>query len=228
MSGTRLKTQHPNNFQREGKRIMSKPYMALLLSLASMICFGQTAVEEELLAAFNQDQSSRSNGGVSDPCGDETRRLRVLQLLAEGGIDTPAGKYYAAMILQHTPQGVVDTQITSKSAENYILAYFLAKAAAEGGYSDGKWLAAATYDRYLVSQGLPQKYGTQFMLNPATGFMEFSPVDPRTTDAERSEWDVPPVQDTLRRFEESGMAQSPRPSLTLAELSCSNPESALP
>lgn len=202
--------------------------MALVLSLAPLVCFGQSAVDEELLAAFNEDQSSRSNGRVGDPCGDETRRLRVLQLLADGSIVTPAGKYYAAMILQHTPQGMLDTQTASKSAENYVLAHFLAKAAAEGGYDDAKWLAAATYDRYAVSQGLPQRYGTQFTLNIKTGFLEFDPVDPKTTDAERSEWNVPPVEDTLRRFEESGIGQRPRPTLTLAELSCSDPGSALP
>jgi hypothetical protein len=207
---------------------MSKSSLALILSLTPMICFAQPAVEEELLAAFNQDQSSRSNGGVSDPCGDETRRLRVLQLLAQGSIVTPAAKYYAAMILQHTPQGMLDTQTASKSSENYILAHFLAKDAAESGFDDARWLAAATYDRYVVSQGLPQKYGTQFMLNPKTGFLEFGPVDPETTDTERSEWNVPPVQDTLRNFEESGMGKTPRPSLTLAELSCSDPGNALP
>jgi hypothetical protein len=207
---------------------MSRPLIILALSLVPLIGFGQSSVEEELLAAFNQDQSSRSGGGVGDPCGDDTRRVRVLQLLAEGSIDTPAAKYYAAMILQHTPQGLLGTVSASKSAENYLLAHFLAKSAAEAGHSDARWLAAATYDRYVVSQGLPQKYGTQFTLNNETGFFEFDAVDPDTTDEERSAWNVPPVQDTLRRFEESGMGQRQRPSVTLAELSCSDPGSALP
>lgn len=207
---------------------MSRPSIIFALSLVPVLCLGQPAVDEELQAAFNQDQGSRSNGGVADACGDETRRLRVLQLLGEGRIATPAGKYYAAMILQHTPQGMLDTRIASKSAENYLLAHFLAKSAAESGYSDARWLAAATYDRYLVSQGLPQKYGTQFTLNPQTGFLEFDAVDPATTDEERREWNVPPVEETMRRFEASGMGQRQRPALTLAELSCVDPASALP
>ncbi|MGV3591554.1 MAG: DUF6624 domain-containing protein [Gammaproteobacteria bacterium] len=206
---------------------MSKFVATFILSLVPLMCFGQS-VDDELLAAFNQDQSSRSKGGVGDPCGDETRRLRVLQLLAEGRVATADDRYHAAMILQHTPQGMVGTETASKSAENYLLAHFLAKAAAESGHDDARWLAAATYDRYLVSQGLPQKYGTQFSLNHETGFFEFDPVDPKTTDAERREWDVPPVEDTLRRFEESGMGTRPRKSLTLAELSCSDPATALP
>lgn len=206
---------------------MPKFVATLVLSIAPLLCLGQS-VDDELLAAFNQDQSSRRSGGVGDPCGDQTRRLRVLQLLAEGRIVTADGRYYAAMILQHTPQGIAGTETASKSAENYLLAHFLAKTAAESGHDDARWLAAATYDRYLVSQGLPQKYGTQFSLNPATGLFEFDPVDPKTTDAERSEWDVPPLEDTVRRFEESGMGTRPRPNPTLAELSCSDPASALP
>ncbi|HEY0962459.1 MAG TPA: DUF6624 domain-containing protein [Pseudomonadales bacterium] len=206
---------------------MSKFAATLVLSIAPLLCVGQS-VDDELLAAFNQDQSSRSNGGVGDPCGDEMRRLRVLKWLAEGRIVTADGRYHAAMILQHTPQGMVGTETASKSAENYLLAHFLAKAAADSGHDDARWLAAATYDRYLVSQGQPQKYGTQFSLNPATGFLEFDTVDPDTTDAERREWDVPPVADTLRRFEESGMGTRPRQSVTLAQLSCSDPASALP
>jgi hypothetical protein len=207
---------------------MSRPFIILALSLTALIAQAQSSVEAELLTAFNEDQGSRSGGGVGDPCGDDTRRVRVLQLLAEGSIDTPAAKYYAAMILQHTPQGMVGSVSASKSAENYLLAHFLAKSAAEAGHDSARWLAAATYDRYVVSQGLPQKYGTQFTLNPETGFFEFDPVDPDTTEEERSAWNVPPVADTLRRFEESGMGQRPRPSPTLAELSCSDPGSALP
>jgi hypothetical protein len=188
----------------------------------------QTSVEDELRAAFASDQSSRSQNGLTDPCGDEIRRMRVLELLGQGKIDSPESKYHAAMILQHTPQGAVGATIASKSNENYILAHFLARSAAEEGYEDARWLAAATYDRYLVIQGRPQKYGTQFNLNVATGFLEFSPVDPDTTDAERAEWHVPPVEQTLRNFEESGMGKRQRPVLSLEELSCADPRSAIP
>jgi hypothetical protein len=207
---------------------MLRSTITTCLVLMALDCVAQDPIEDELRLAFERDQSSRSQNGLADPCGDETRRIRVLELLAQGKIESPESRYHAAMILQHTPQGLVGSTITSKSNENYILAHFLARSAAEQGYEDAKWLAAATYDRYLIIQGRPQKYGTQFNLNIETGFLEFNTVDPATTDAERAEWNVPPIEETLRNFEESGMGKRQRPVLTLEELSCSDPASSIP
>ena len=207
---------------------MLRSVMATCFLCMSAGCLAQASIDDELRLAFESDQSSRSENGLSDPCGDEIRRLRVLELLAQGKIDSAEAKYFAAMILQHTPQGLVGSTITSASNENYILAHFLARSAAEAGYDDARWLAAATYDRYLLIQGMPQKYGTQFNLNVATGLFEFNPVDPATSDAERAAWNVPPVAETLRNFEESGMGKRQRAVLTLEELSCTDPSAALP
>jgi hypothetical protein len=41
----------------------------------------------------------------------------------------------------------------------------LARQGIELGDERSKWLYAATMDRWLVSQGKPQKYGTQFRKN---------------------------------------------------------------
>lgn len=168
------------------------------------------AIEEELKAAFDKDQNTRGSTGPTDLEGDERRRFRVLELLAQGLIATPASRYYAAMILQHTPQDLSNGRFVSRSAENYLLAHYLAKSAAEAGQKGARNLAAACYDRYLVARGRPQKYGTQFSLNPKTGRMEFDPVDPATTDAERAAWDVTPIDETLQRFRKSGLDR-PRP-----------------
>ena len=182
-----------------------KKFFAAILLITSPICFAQdeAAVQEELRLAFEADQASRSGASApQDPCGDSSRRLRVLELLGQGLITTPESKYYAALILQHTPS----FELVSVSAENYLIAHFLAKSAAESGYRPARSLAAVAIDRYLVSQGQPQKYGTQFTLNPETRYMEFSPVDPETTDEERREWGLPPIAETMRRFEESGQS----------------------
>ncbi len=48
-------------------------------------------------------------------------------------------------------------------------------------------LAAASFDRLRVLQGLPQKFGTQ---RRADGTVW--PIDPATTDSERRKWDLPP------------------------------------
>lgn len=190
--------------------------------LAPVLCSAvdSVEVESELRAAYEDDQHSRSPDGPTEPCGDEKRRARVLDLLADTQIQSPSSKYFAAMILQHTPQGIVDNRVVSASPENYLLAYFLAKSAAAAGHEGAKQLAATALDRYLVSQRKPQKFGTQFQLNLQTARLEFSPVDPATTDAERAEWNVPPIDVTLRNFRNSGMADRVRKLIPLSELGC--------
>ena len=191
-----------------GRKRVMKNFLAAVLLIASSFCFAQDqaaveAAQEELRAAFEADQASRRGATEpQDPCGDAARRLRVLELLGEGLITTPESKYYAALVLQHTPT----FESVSVSAENYLIAHFLAKSAAESGYRPARSLAAVTIDKYLVSQGQPQKYGTHFTLNPETRYLEFAPVNPETTDEERREWGVPPISETMRRFEESGQS----------------------
>ena len=69
-------------------------------------------------------------------------------------------------------------------------AHELAKRAAELGHQRGRWLAAAAYDRWLMRQGRPQKFGTQGVPDGPNGWRRW-PCDPATTDAKRAEWDVP-------------------------------------
>jgi len=62
------------------------------------------------------------------------------------------------------------------------------RAAELGSTRPARWLAAAAYDRWLMTGGLPQKYGTQFRF--ANGRWGLHEVDPTTSDEERARWDV--------------------------------------
>lgn len=77
----------------------------------------------------------------------------------------------------------------------YKLAHDYARKAVKLGSNVTKWLFAASLDRWLVSQGKPQKYGTQF--NIKTG--EIYDYDRSTSDQERSEYGVPPLSELLNR-----------------------------
>jgi hypothetical protein len=70
-----------------------------------------------------------------------------------------------------------------------------------------RWLAAAAYDRWLMTGGLPQKYGTQYRF--AKGRWVLHEVDPTTSDGERARWDVPPLAEALRRARPDDL--QPRP-----------------
>ncbi len=62
---------------------------------------------------------------------------------------------------------------------------------AELGHRAARWLAAAAHDRWLMRQGKPQKYGTQYVTEGDR--WRLWEVDPATTDQERKEWSVPPL-----------------------------------
>lgn len=92
--------------------------------------------------------------------------------------------HYAAYILHHS-----DNEKDNKTANE------LAKKAVNLGSSVTKWLYAATLDRYLLSQGKKQKYGTQYKFEDNE--WKPQPVEESTTDDERSEYGVKPLKEYL-------------------------------
>lgn len=83
---------------------------------------------------------------------DRERRVRVHQLLDAGSVKTGQDYWFAALIFQH-----------GEKPEDYLLAHALALTAAYKGNRNGRWLAAASLDRYLLSISRKQTYGTQFI-----------------------------------------------------------------
>ena len=61
-------------------------------------------------------------------------------------------------------------------------------------------LAAAMFDRMRILTGQPQKFGTQ--TRDVDGRRELWPVDPGTTDSERSKWGVLPLAELHQRVED--------------------------
>jgi hypothetical protein len=90
---------------------------------------------------------------------DIVRRQRASQLLNQGVLQTGEDFYDAAFIFQH-----------GNKAEDYLLAHVLAMLAVSKGDPHGRWIAAATLDRYLQAIGQPQVFGTQYA---ERGYMEF-------------------------------------------------------
>ena len=104
---------------------------------------------------------------------DRERKLRVRQLLAAGSVRTGQDYWFAALIFQH-----------GEMPEDYLLAHVLALTAAYKGNRNGRWLAAASLDRYLLSISHKQIYGTQF-----TG---------KAGDTVQADYDADLLHDTLR------------------------------
>src|SRR6185295_13830822 len=154
-------------------------------------------MNEELLALYSADRQERVDQprmGTPEYTAmrerDRQRRIRAAAILSTLAAPAAADLYHAALLFQH-----------GDLAEDAWRAYELAREAAERGEERARWLAAAAYDRWLMYQGKPQKYGTQYT-NDGIRHRLWD-VDPDTTDAERAAWNVPPLAEQLRKAEEA-------------------------
>ena len=82
---------------------------------------------------------------------DRQRQTRVRKLLVSGALKTGEDYRDAAFIFQHGDQ-----------PDDYLLAHTLAMASVAKGDQEGRWIAAATLDRYLQALKKPQIFGTQY------------------------------------------------------------------
>jgi hypothetical protein len=148
-------------------------------------------VNAELLNMYEEDQGDRSgqiDWALVGP-RDESRRLRVKEMLEAGEVVSADDHYHAAMVLQH-----------GSTPDDFKLAHELSLQAAEldPDHGSAKWLAAAAKDRYLQNIGEPQIYGTQF--RKVDGTWTLDAIDETAvSDEERARWGVPPLAEAKRR-----------------------------
>jgi hypothetical protein len=121
----------------------------------------KTSVSKELTYIYNTDQGDRFTLRFLRPERDSVRLSRVLELHEQELITSPVDELNAAMVLQH-----------GRDSTHYRLAHELARAAFDGLVAtpewpkqEAEWLVKATYDRWMLSIGKPQVYGTQKEFN---------------------------------------------------------------
>jgi hypothetical protein len=166
-------------------------------------------MSSELQDLFRADQDERTNHpdyGTPEYWSlrerDAERRQRLEGIVESGGLKEPEDYYRAAWILNH-----------GERVKEIWQAHILAKKAAELGFRQARWLAAATYDRWLMYQGQRQKYGTQIV--PDGKKQRVWDVEPATSDVERAEWDVPSLAEMERRADEITHSE-PMPPMDIA------------
>ena len=143
---------------------------------------------EELTRIFQEDQDDRSpeekEGKSTDWTivgpRDKARESRVKEFYWDGSLHTGADYYHAAMVLQH-----------ADTANDYLLAHELCIAAIGKGEQRAKWLAAASEDRFLMTIGRPQRFGTQYRADGPNADFRLYPLAPGVTDDLRRAFDVP-------------------------------------
>jgi hypothetical protein len=153
-------------------------------------------VSKRIQTLYDADQTDRQGEPPYTPqktqkiiAGDLARRQEVLEYVIRDQLQTDADFFGTGMIFQH-----------GQCSDSFLLAHQLAGLAialSESPVSTGefkgisRWLYAATFDRYLVKNGLPQRFGTQHRFDGPDCWNVLAPFDPNTTSEERAQYYVP-------------------------------------
>lgn len=190
---------------RRSSRLDWIPGFLLLAGLATITHAGHLEAQDssELQRLYEADQADRRHSSPPTPeiwaeisRRDATRRARVLELVRADSVRTAADFYHAAMVLQH-----------GEGSEDILLAHILATAAAFAGDDRGRWLSAASLDRYLHRTRSPQRLGTQYLksresdpytLDPAAPWSQ-GPYEDWLPDSIRKVFGVPPLASQIER-----------------------------
>lgn len=135
----------------------------------------------ELQTLAKEDQDDRKDPNTVDwskvQPRDEARRKRVGEIFGEGCITTANDYSAAALIYQH---GAIP--------DHYFQAFLWSKKASELGNSWEKHSVANGIDRYLVSIGHKQLFGTQFSKKTDSTLWCIEPLEKSFPDSRRMEY----------------------------------------
>ena len=137
---------------------------------------------QQIFAADQADRFDEPNVDFKVVAGrDAERRTATHRLLDEGALHTAGDYAAAAFVYQH-----------GGGTDDYLLAHVLAMTAVAKGDKGSAWIAAASLDRYLMTTGKSQVFGTQFTKPKPVGAWTQEPYDRAlVSDALRVEFGVP-------------------------------------
>jgi len=133
--------------------LLSLFYITLIFTLPHATPTKDTnlSTSEQLKYLVKTDQKDRGSlYFLFNPNRDKNRIEYVYKIINSKVTLNTLDKYNAAIILQH-----------GSSEKDFKTAYELSKSAFDEGLKKAEWLSKATYDRWQVSMGKPQKYNTQ-------------------------------------------------------------------
>jgi len=135
---------------------MKHAFLILLCCTYFSCIFAQD--NPELKKMYEEDQNSRKVEKIDWKVlliQDSTRRVEVSEMIRQNKVLTSMDYFRTAMIYQH-----------GNDSTSYKLAWEYSKKAAamDSNNISARWLSAASFDRYSLSVGKPQIYGTQFLV----------------------------------------------------------------
>ena len=180
----------------------------------------QKEISRELRELYESDQKDQNDPSWTENNDEEfsrrqgVRRERVLEILATGMLADLEDWSCAAMLLQH-----------GGSADHYLLAHILS---VPGGIEDrgtGRFMSAATLDRFLQSIGRAQIFTTQSGAADPNVYAPMEPFDDSMGQALRALFSLPPLKGP-KPEEAKGKAPGAKDLAKLLELSRKAPVDA--
>lgn len=134
---------------------------------------------DDELARLAQE-TIESQVGMADSLSARTRCERVIALHRGGFVRDARDNFHAALVLLY-----------GEKTSHYELARLFAYRSATMGESRAWCLQAMAWDRWLISMGKPQRFGTQIIKKD--GRWSLGALDERVTDNDRALYAVPPL-----------------------------------
>lgn len=145
-------------------------------------------LQEERLQADWEDTNSFSLKSLKKiGLREKKTRKEVIEMLKKGEIKTSDDFYRAAMLFQH-----------GGDFKSYALAIALAAVSGYLGESWGRGLYAMAIDRFLLSIGQKQYFGTN--LEKVRGKWHLAPYNRKTSDYERQSYLIGSMKDILKEI----------------------------
>ncbi|MEZ4322984.1 MAG: hypothetical protein R3F61_36295 [Myxococcota bacterium] len=162
--------------------------MILLLTAAfassELPACAEAPADPEAQAALTAAYEAAQTAGSTE--GDIKNRTKAVMKLHKKGLVCTADDHYKA--------GLVLFQ--SRDAEVLHVAHELALVAAHHHVDRAKWLANNTFDRWQISLGNRQRFGTQIGRDGECLY----PIDETFPDDNRVAWGAPPLEETYAAF----------------------------
>jgi len=125
-------------------------------------------------------EAIEAQSGSLDMSGARRRCQRVIEMYSAGQIRNGRDHFHASWVM-----------LCGETQGHYSMARMLARRATELGEDRAWTLRAMAWDRWLVANGKPQRFGTQIIKQG--GRWSLGPVDPEVSDFDRALYAVPPL-----------------------------------
>lgn len=134
-------------------------------------------------------ETIESQSETMDAVQARIRCQRVIDLYAQGVIQEARDNFHAALVLLY-----------GELQSHYDLARMFARRGAALGDARSWTVQAMAWDRLLILQRKPQRFGTQIFKK--AGIWTLGDVDPHVSDTERALYGVPPLFVQQQRVEQ--------------------------